>query len=65
MKNKTIEKLERRVGELEDLISRKGVGADYVKKAQRVQRDVNLGLILGTVAAAGLASWILLSSSDE
>lgn len=65
MKERTVKELEKRVEQLEDIISQKGIGADYVQKAQRVQRDVNIGLMLGTVAAAGIAAWILLRSGEE
>lgn len=66
MKEKAREKLEKRIAELEGLISRKGVGSDYIEKARRVQRDVNIALMLGTATAiVGFAAWVLLRSDEE
>lgn len=66
VKNKTREELEKRIGELENIIARKGVGAQYVKKVERIQRDINLALILsGTAAVVGLATWALLKSRGD
>lgn len=66
LKNKTKEELQNRVEELEDVIARKGIGSDYLSKAERIQRDVNLALILGgTAALIGATAWALLKSSEE
>lgn len=66
MKNKTKDALERRVKELEGIISRKGVGSDYMQKARRVQRDINIALMLGAATTiVGVAAWALLNSGDE
>ncbi|MBN2732601.1 MAG: hypothetical protein JXR26_09245 [Balneolaceae bacterium] len=66
MKEETRGALERRVKELEEVIARKGVGSDYVQKARRVQRDINIALMLGAATTiVGIAAWALLSSGDE
>lgn len=66
MKEETQGALERRVKELEEVIARKGVGSDYVQKARRVQRDINIALMLGAATTiVGIAAWVLLSSGDE
>jgi len=58
IKGKTRKELEKRVENLERMIARKGVGSEYLQTAERVQRDVNLALILGASAAVlGLAYW--------
>lgn len=58
IKGKTRKELEKRVEKLERMIARKGVGSDYLQKAEKVQRDINLALILGTSAVVlGLAYW--------
>ncbi|WP_375585419.1 hypothetical protein [Cyclobacterium xiamenense] len=50
--------LEDRIDKIEDFIASKGLGASYLKKAQRTQRDINLALLLvGVVTAAGIAVW--------
>lgn len=52
--------------ELEDIIAEKGVGAEYVKKVERVQRDVNLALMLGTATALlGLTAWTIYKFKGE
>jgi len=50
---------------LENFIAENGVGSEYRNKIDRIQRDVNLALILGGSAAVlGLATWLLLRSKD-
>jgi hypothetical protein len=66
LKNKTKKELENRINELEGVIAKKGIGSDYLSKAERIQRDLNLALILGGAAAlVGVTAWTLFSSSDE
>lgn len=36
--------------DLEDLIAEKGIGSGYLKRAERIQRDLNLALLLGSAA---------------
>lgn len=63
IKDKTRQELEERVEELENIISRKGVGSSYLKKAERIQRDVNIALLLGaTTAILGLTAWAVYKS---
>lgn len=58
IKDKTRRELEQRIEKLENVIARKGVGSEYLQKAERIQRDVNLALVLGTTAVVlGLAVW--------
>lgn len=66
MKETTKDALERRVKELEGIIARKGVGAEYVQRARRIQRDINIALMLGAATAAiGVAAWVLFRSGDD
>lgn len=66
MKESTKDALERRVKALEGIIARKGVGADYVQRARRIQRDINIALMLGAATAAiGVAAWALLRSGKD
>lgn len=66
IKDKTRQELEERVEELENIISRKGVGSSYLKKAERIQRDVNIALLLGaTTAILGLTAWAVYKSKGE
>jgi len=60
LKSKTRAELEEKVRKLENLISEKGVGANYLSRAQRVQRDINLALIVGGAAVIlGATAWSL------
>ena len=66
IKGKTRKELEKRVEKLERMIARKGVGSEYLQKAEKVQRDINLALILGTSAVVlGLAFWAASHFGEE
>lgn len=66
IKEKSRKELEERVAKLERLIAKKGIGSDYLGKAERVQRDLNLALFIGTSAiVAGLTIWSIYHFSDE
>ena len=66
LKDKSRKELEKKIEELENLIHKKGVGSNYLSKAERIQRDVNLALILGGAAAlVGAAAWTLLKSRGD
>ncbi len=55
---KTRKELEKRVEKLERLIAKKGIGSDYLGKAERVQRNLNIALFVGTTAVvAGIVIW--------
>lgn len=65
LKKKTREELENKIEELENIIAEKGVGSSYLSKAERVQRDLNLALILGGVTAIlGITAWSLYKFKD-
>lgn len=58
LKKRTRKELETKIEEIENLIHKKGVGSDYLSRAERIQRDVNLALILGgTAAILGATAW--------
>ena len=58
IKEKTRRELERRVEKLEDLIAKKGIGSEYLQRAERAQRNLNLALMMGTAAVIlGLTAW--------
>lgn len=59
-KEKTRKELEDKVERLEKLIAKKGIGSETLSRAERVQRDINLALILGgTTAILGITAWTL------
>lgn len=66
LKEKTKKELEQRVEKLENIIASEGVGSDYLEKAERIQRDLNLALLLGTSAAVlGISAWAIYKMKDE
>lgn len=66
LKEKTISEVENRIEKIERAIAKNGVGSNYLSKAERVQRDVNIGLALGGLALiAGVTAWALLSGKED
>ena len=65
MKNKTRKELEKRVDQIENLIAKKGLGSNYLQRAERAQRDLNLALMIGSAAVVlGLTAWAIYRSRD-
>lgn len=66
LKEKSKKELEQRIDELEDLIANKGIGSDYLSKAERVQRDLNLAVVLGGAATVlGVTAYALYKFRGE
>ena len=66
LKEKTRKELEEKVEALENLIAKKGIGSDYLEKAERIQRDLNLALILGTTATLlGITALVVYKIKEE
>jgi len=66
LKEKTIQEVENRIEKIERAIAKNGIGSSYLSKAERVQRDVNIGLALGSIAiVAGVTAWALLSNKED
>jgi len=58
VKEKARKELEDRVRKLENIIAKKGVGSEYLEKAERMQRNLNLALIIGSTAVVlGITAW--------
>ena len=65
LKEKTRRELERRVEQLEDLIADKGVGSEYLQRAERAQRDLNIALAIGSAAVVlGAVAWSIYQLRD-
>jgi hypothetical protein len=61
IKEKTLQELENKIEEIEGVIHEKGFGSSYLSKAEKIQRDVNLGLILGgATALLGVSAWMIM-----
>lgn len=66
LKDKTREELEDKVEKLERLIARKGIGSKQLARAERIQRDLNLALILGGVTVVlGVTAWSIYNYRGE
>jgi hypothetical protein len=65
IKEKTLSEIENKIQSIEDTIAEKGIGSSYLSKAERIQRDVNLGLFLGgATALLGVSAWLAFKSND-
>lgn len=57
-KEKTVKKIEDRLNKMERIIAEKGIGSEYLSRAERIQRDINIALFAGAVGlAAGVGVW--------
>jgi len=66
VKEKTRKELENRVEKLERLIAKKGIGSEYLGRAEKVQRNLNLAIFLGaTTVAVGVAAYIAYKVREE
>lgn len=46
--------------EMEKFIAEKGIGSSQLARAERIQRDVNLALLVGTAATLlGVTAWTI------
>ncbi|MDX1681190.1 MAG: hypothetical protein R3242_10720 [Akkermansiaceae bacterium] len=65
-KQKISDTLEDRLDRVEDFISRRGIGSSQLRKAKKVQRNINLAIAAGSlITVAGIAVWALSSTGDE
>lgn len=66
IKKRTKEELAARIKDLEDFIAKKGIGSDYLARAEKVQRNINVALFLGiSVTVIGLSIWFFSGSKDN
>jgi hypothetical protein len=66
LRKKSRQELEEKIDQLERLIAKKGIGSEYLSKVERVQRDVNLALILGGVTVLlGATAWTIYKMRGE
>ena len=60
------EQLEKRIKKIEDFIENKGVGSAQLAKAKRIQRNINLAIVLGSfITLAGIAVWIVHNMDED
>lgn len=66
IKERTLKELENKVNDLENFISKKGIGSSYLSRAEKIQRNFNIGLFVGGVAiVGGVLAYALLKEDDE
>ena len=60
------EQLEKRVKKLEEFIANKGVGSAQLAKARRIQRNINLAIVVGSfITLAGITVLVLHNMEEE
>lgn len=60
------EQLEKRVKKLEEFIANKGVGSAQLTKARRIQRNINLAVVVGSfITLAGITVWVLHNMEED
>lgn len=63
---KAKEEIEDRIDRIENFIAERGLGSSYLSRAKKVQRNVNLALVVGGIfTVAGLAIWAMSSNDDD
>ena len=52
--------------EVEKLIAEKGIGSSQLARAERIQRDVNIAVVLGSTAVLlGVTAWAVFKYKGE
>lgn len=66
VKDKALKELENKVHDLENFIAKKGIGSGYLSRAEKIQRNFNIGLFVGGVAlVGGIVAYSLIKSDEE
>ncbi|HET8858882.1 hypothetical protein [Marivirga sp.] len=66
IKEKTLKELENKVHDLENFIAKRGIGSSYLSRAEKIQRNVNIGLFVGGLAiVGGIVAYTLLKDNED
>lgn len=61
IKEKTIQKIESKIEDIEGYIEEKGIGSSQLSRVNKFQRDINLGLVIGSlIGVAGISTWLMI-----
>lgn len=64
--DKAKEELEKRIQKVEDFISERGVGSSYLERARRLQRNLNIAIVMASVITlTGITVWAINKMDDE
>ena len=59
IKEKALDTIEERIDTIETAIRQKGIGSGYLSKAEKIQRDLNIGVVLGgATMLLGFGAWM-------
>ncbi len=63
---KAKEELETRLEKIENFIAQKGVGSAYLERAKKVQRNLNIAIVMaGVITLAGITVWVVSSMDND
>jgi len=60
------EEIETRLEKIENFIAHKGIGSSYLERAKKVQRNLNIAIVMASVVTlAGITVWAVSKMDDD